>query len=161
MKSIFFVACIAAALAAPEADAKADADPYLAYGYAPRVYSGYNGYYNGYRAYSGYPAYGYRAAYRGLWKREAEAEPEADPAYLTYGYNYPAVTYAHSVAHPVATYAHSVAAPVAAYSYPAYGYRTAYHGLWKREAEAEPEADPAYLTYGYNYPVTTYAHSVA
>merc|ERR1719414_2281320 len=102
MKSIFFVACIAAALAAPEADAKADADPYL-----------------------------------------------------TYGYNYPVATYAHSVAHPVATYAHSIAAPVAtyahAYSYPAYGYRAAYHALGKREAEAE--ADPAYLTYGYNYPV--------
>merc|ERR1719192_1515291 len=103
MKSIFFVACIAAALAAPDADAKADADPYLTYGYAPRFYSGY---YNGYRAYSGYP---YRAAYRGLWKREAEAEPEADPAYLAYGYNYPVATYAHSVAAPVATYAHSVA----------------------------------------------------
>merc|ERR1712241_1181485 len=83
----------------PKADAEADAGLlYGGYGYggyAPYAYSGY-GYaapyaYSGYRAYSpyaygGYRAYGYGLGYRGFWKREAEAEPEAEAdAGLLYG----------------------------------------------------------------------------
>merc|ERR1711902_443827 len=51
-----------AAQAAPEADAKAEADPYLLYG-------GYYGHGLGYGYGYGYPYYGYYG------KREAEAEP--------------------------------------------------------------------------------------
>jgi len=89
-----------------------------------------------------------------IWKREAEAEAEADPAYLTYGYNglaglgysgYAGLRYA---------------APALAYAAPVYGKSApcvnaanvpvpcASGHIWKREAEAE--ADPAYLNYGYN-----------
>ena len=145
---------------------RAEADPaYLAYGYAGLPYAAAYPYaaavtYNGvpFGSSSGldaitqgldpvtqgvsYPAYHY------LGKREAEAEPEAeaDPAYLTYGYaaGLP-YSYGYSAALPYAA-AYTAAYP---YSY-GFGYPYAaagYHYLGKREAEAE--ADPAYLTYGY------------
>merc|ERR1711872_142059 len=74
-----------------------------------------------------------------IWKREAEAEPEADPAYLAVGYGlgystlglgYTGLGYAAPLA-----YSGYAASPLIA------------GRIWKREAEAE--ADPAYLAAGY------------
>merc|ERR1719443_2405421 len=123
MKSIFFVACIAAAFAAPEAEAEAD-PAYLTYGYP--AYNAFNGFYR-----------------RHFYKRSADAEAEADPAYLTYGlpatYNYGY----HHAAVPAVSAVHSAYVAPTYYSHP---YNNV-HYLGKRSAEAE--ADPAYLTYGY------------
>merc|ERR1719464_1123826 len=99
MKSIFF-ACLVAAVYA-EAEPEADADAF--YGYNGLV-SGYTGYaLPAYRSYAapayrtyaapayttGYANYGYAGLNAGhyIGKREAEAEPEADAYYGTYGYN--------------------------------------------------------------------------
>merc|ERR1712241_1322339 len=99
MKSIFF-ACLVAAVYA-EAEPKAEADAF--YGYNGLV-SGYTGYaLPAYRSYAapayrtyaapayttGYANYGYAGLNAGhyIGKREAEAEPEADAYYGTYGYN--------------------------------------------------------------------------
>merc|ERR1712158_161728 len=91
MKFLVVLALVAAAYAAPEAEA--NADPAYFYG----NYYGYPSYYSGY-GYSGYasPYWGgyYNRGY-GYWKREAGAEPEAkadasaDPAYWygNYGCN--------------------------------------------------------------------------
>merc|ERR1711902_235614 len=68
-----------AAQAAPEADAKAEADPYLLYG-------GYYGHGLGYGYGYGYPYYGYYG------KREAEAEPAVVAPVV--GYPYAALPYA-------------------------------------------------------------------
>merc|ERR1712187_1065324 len=82
-----------AAQAAPEADAKAEADPYLLYG-------GYYGYGLGYGYGYGYPYGGY---YYG--KRSADAEPEAkadaDP-YLLYGGYYGHLGYGYGYGYPYA-----------------------------------------------------------
>merc|ERR1739845_115686 len=83
MKSIFF-ACLVAAVYA-EAEPKAEADAFY----------GYNGLVGGYTGYAlpayttGYANYGYAGLNAGhyIGKREAEAEPEADAYYGTYGYN--------------------------------------------------------------------------
>merc|ERR1712088_1078279 len=80
MKFLVVLALVAAAYAAPEAEA--NADPAYFYG----NYYGYPSYYSGY----GYSGYAY-------WKREAGAEPEAkadasaDPAYWygNYGWGSP------------------------------------------------------------------------
>merc|ERR1712141_202913 len=96
MKSIFF-ACLVAAVYA-EAEPKADADAFYNYGY-----NGYNGLVSGYTGYAppayrtyaapayttGYANYDYAGLNAGhyIGKREAEAEPEADAYYGTYGYN--------------------------------------------------------------------------
>jgi len=74
----------------------------------------------------------------GIWKREAEAEPEADPALI---YNNGLTTYGgltYSGLIRPAMYSSSIIRPA---MYSNLGYR----GLWKREAEAEPEADPALI----------------
>jgi len=80
-----------AAQAAPEADAKAEADPYLLYG-------GYYGHGLGYGYGYGYPYGGY---YYG--KRSADAEPEAkadaDP-YLLYGGYYGHLGYGYGYGYP-------------------------------------------------------------
>merc|ERR1712111_226289 len=89
-------------------------------------------------------------------KREAEAEPEADPQYLTYGHHlgYSHLGYAGYAGYPYSyygkrdaeadpqylTYGHHLG-----YSHLGYGYGcpyTSYYG--KRDAEAEPQV----LTYG-------------
>merc|ERR1712002_477718 len=75
-----------------------------------------------------------------IWKREAEAEPKADPAYLAAGYGY-----GLGLGYSGLGYA----APLA---YSGYAASPLIAGrIWKREAEAEPKADPAYLAAGYGY----------
>merc|ERR1719284_790495 len=106
------VVCFAAIVSA---EAEAEADPYLAYGYGPAYglrtyglshygYGGYLGYASPY--YAGYANAGRYYANSGgavhIAKREAEAEPEAeaeaDP-YYAYGYGLAGYGYA---AHPYA-----------------------------------------------------------
>merc|ERR1712241_394692 len=144
MKFLVVLALVAAAYAAPEAEAKAD--PAYFYG----NYYGYPSYYSGY-GYSGYasPYWGgyYNRGY-GYWKREAGAEPEAkadasaDPAYWygNYGWGSP---YYNS-------YAYNNWGWNRAYAYPAYNY---YNRFWKRSADAQPEADanPEAYWYGNAY----------
>merc|ERR1712179_109473 len=138
MKSIFFVACIAAAFAAPEAEAEAD-PAYLTYGYP--AYGGYRSAYNfpAYNAYNGF----YR---RHFYKRYAEAE--ADPAYLTYGY--PATTYGYGYHHAAVPAVHSAYVAPTYYSHALNNV----HYLGKRSAEAE--ADPAYPVYSGYTPYAAY-----
>merc|ERR1719481_1683855 len=86
MKYLLLLTFVAFACAAPEADPKAEADPW--YGY-------YGGYY-GLRHYG----YGYPYYYYGRKKREAEAAPapnaEADPYYYYYAhYGYPYYGYGY------------------------------------------------------------------
>merc|ERR1712026_383596 len=98
----------------------------------------------GYRSAYSYPVYNaYNGFYRRFYKRSADAEAEADPAYLTYGYP---TTYSYGYHHAAVP---AVSAVHSAYVAPTY-YSHALnnvHYLGKRSAEAE--ADPAYLTYGY------------
>merc|ERR1712001_680869 len=153
--------------AEPEAKADAEADPYYLYssnyGHHPYTYGYYGGYrypYTyGYRSYYTYP-YSYGYAHPGYYwgkreapeeevadsrvqKREAESEPEAkaDP-WLLYGgyYGYP---YAHTYA------SHYYTTPYT------YGYAPRYYAnsggavhIVKRDAEAEPEANPDAHYYG-------------
>merc|ERR1712212_1011013 len=78
MKTIAIVLLAAVAFAEPEAQPKAEADPYLLYG-------GYYGHGLGYGGY-GYRGLGYHGlGYRGYGKRSADAD--ADP-YLLYGHGY-------------------------------------------------------------------------
>merc|ERR1712083_764703 len=128
---IALLALVACAFAEPEAEPKADAEPWYSYGYSGlyRPYT-YGAYYP--RTYG----YGHR-----LWKREAEAKPksEADPQYLinnAYAYTYPYTSTYHT-----------------AYTYPTYTYGS--HYLYKAEAEAE--ADPWYR-YGYGGYSRPYAY---
>merc|ERR1712026_116617 len=98
----------------------------------------------GYRSAYSYPAYNaYNGFYRRFYKRSADAEAEADPAYLTYGlpatYNYGY----HHAAVPAVSAVHSAYVAPTYYSHPLNNV----HYLGKRSADAE--ADPAYLTYGY------------
>merc|ERR1712240_916210 len=94
MKSILFVALVAAAYA--EAEPKADADAfYGTYGYAA-PFNGYNTAFNGYNAYAygarpyGYNAYNYGSyPYHAIGKRSADAEADADAFYGSYGYAAP------------------------------------------------------------------------
>merc|ERR1711941_1081 len=75
-------------------------------------------------------------------KRSADAEPEADAAYLYGGYGYGAF----GGAYPYGLGYNGFAGYP--YGYPAVGY-SAYYG--KRSADAEPEADAYYGYYGYRY----------
>merc|ERR1712029_321678 len=117
----------------------------------------------GYAASGNYVADSFGAVH--IAKREADAEPEADALY-GYGYNNLGVsTYTRPVAtvsriatpvvsRPVVSTVSRIAAPVVSsfsapiVSRPALISRTS--GIWKREAEAEPEADAYYGSYGYN-----------
>merc|ERR1712045_787397 len=173
MKSIFF-ACLVAAVYA-EAEPKAEADAFYNYGYI-----GYNGLVSGYTGYAlpayrsyaapayrtyaapayttGYANYGYAGLNAGHYiaKREAEAEPEAE-ADAFYGYSgyhgYSGLYNGYSSYRP-AVYTTSYARPV----YSSYGYsRPAVYGGYhhagyygKRSAEAEPEAEAYYGSYGYS-----------
>merc|ERR1719346_539882 len=118
MKFLIALALVAAAVAEPEADPQV---------YTTGLYSPYT--YGSYIKPAVYGGYGYR-----LLKREAESEPEADPA-LIYGsglYN----PYTYSSVYSPYTYGSYIKPAV----YGGYGYR-----VFKREAEAEPEADPALI----------------
>jgi hypothetical protein len=121
MKAFLVVLLAAVAYAAPEADAEADPAyfySHLGYNYSP--YAAYAPY-----GYAAHPAYAYRSAYAyhpysytyasRFYKREAEADAEADPAlfYSTYGYNYAAhpYAYANAYAHYPYTYTHAAYHP--------------------------------------------------
>merc|ERR1712141_232549 len=165
---IALLALVACAFAEPEAEPKADAEPWYSYGYSGPI--------------SYYPrTYGY--GHRYLYKREAEAEPkaEAEPWYsygysglyrpYTYGSYYPR-TYGYGHRHLYKREAEAEPKSEAdpqylinsayAYTYPYTStYHTAYtyasHYLYKREAEAEAEADPWYR-YGYGGYSRPYAY---
>merc|ERR1712137_1208117 len=113
-----------------EAEAEPEADPaYLAAG------SGLG--YSAPLAYSGYAASPLISGR--IWKREAEAEPKADPAYLAAGYGYGLGLGYAGLGYAGLGYS----APLA---YSGYAASPLISGrIWKREAEAEPKADPAYL----------------
>merc|ERR1712241_376118 len=149
MKIFFFVLLVAGVWAEPEAEPKAEADPQY-YGYALGHNLGYSG------LTYGYPTYGYRSyaspgvysgyGYHSIGKREAEAEPKAKADPYLYGYGGYGLGYS------------SLGYSGLTYGYPGYGYSSyayprvysnyEYHSIGKREAEAEPEADPD--AYGYN-----------
>merc|ERR1712018_137508 len=127
MKVLFVVAlALAAVVAEPEADAAADA--YYGYYGRPAYYGqrwgGYNGYYGNFYGYGGYPrTYGY--GYNRFWKRDADAEPEAeaDPAAYYYGF------YGH---HPYNFYNRGYYGNYYGYGYPrSYGYGN-YYGYGNR-----------------------------
>jgi hypothetical protein len=149
MKLFVVVALVAAVAAEPEADPLL----YSSYGYSmPYTYSGYKPYTWPY-TYSSWP---YTTPYHHLGKREAEAEPEADPAllYSSIGHLGYSMPYTYSGYKPYTW----------PYTYSSWPYTTPYHHLGKREAEAEPEpeADPALLYssvghLGYSYPYSTYS----
>merc|ERR1712241_1496017 len=126
-----------------------------------------------------YAPYTYPYAAHHVFKREAEAEPEADAQVLLNTYKagvlpytagvlpYAHHTYAHSYIKPAVTYKAPVVykAPMttsymAPYTYPYAGV----HRVFKREAEAEPEADSQVLLNNYAYSAgvlpTTYTAGV-
>merc|ERR1712193_486509 len=135
MKSIFF-ACLVAAVYA-EAEPKAEADAFYGYnglvggytGYALPAYRSYAA--PAYRTYAapayttGYANYGYAGLNAGhyIGKREAEAEPEADAYYGTYGYNglsglgYSGLGYGYARTYAAAPVARTYAAAPIARSY--------------------------------------------
>merc|ERR1711920_807381 len=127
-----------------------------------------------------YAPYGYAASGRyvadsvgavHVAKREAEAEPEAeadaDAYYNTYGYGVGYSRYGYglnrgyttgytTISRPIVR---SYAAPVSSYGYGlSRGYSTGYYG--KREADAEPEADALYSSYGYGLGYSRYSPRV-
>ena len=127
-----------------EAESEPEADPALIYGnglYNPYAYSA--GIYSPY-TYGSYIRPSVYGGYR-LLKREAESEPEADPALI----------YSNGLINPY-TYSAGIYSP---YTYGSYIRPSVYGGyrLLKREAEAEPKADPA-LLYG-NGLYSPYAYS--
>jgi len=195
MKMLLIFALVAAAYAEPEAEADpqlllnqyAGAYPYsagLTYPYAstyvkPAVTYKAPVVYRAPLTTSYMAPYTYPYAAHHLFKREAEAEPEADSQVLlnNYAYNagvlpytagvlpYAHHTYAHSYIKPAVTYKAPVVykAPLttsymAPYTYPYAGV----HRVFKREAEAEPEADSQvfYNNYAYNAGVLPYTAGV-
>merc|ERR1712168_525984 len=157
MKFLLLAALVACAYAEPEADAYYSGYYGLggygyglgAYSYAPRAYvSSYS-----------YAPYRY-GAYR-LHKRDAEAEPKSDAeakpeadAYYggLYGYSgYGLGSYGYT-SYAAAPYTSYTTAPYTSYGYaaPAYYGNYVHHGLYKRDAEAEPKSDAYYGgLYGY------------
>merc|ERR1711881_418360 len=119
---LFVGIAMAAPEAKPEAEADADALFYGYYGYArPYAHYGYYGYpgYSRYYGYGGYYGYPYTYGHGYYWgkrdapeprqdmqKRDAEAEPEADPYYLFSSYYAPS-TYSAVGTYPYAYYANS------------------------------------------------------
>merc|ERR1712156_1302868 len=156
--AILAIALFAIVAAEPEADADAAAAYYGGY-YGHPGYYGY-GYGLGYRGYYGYgyPRYGYYGHHYG--KRSADAEPEAEAAYLSYYGGYP---YAYGYPYGYRAYY----APAASSSFQHASTGAATYGisqLHKRSADAEPEADadaayyyggyyghPGYFGYGCGY----------
>merc|ERR1711910_202752 len=83
-----------------------------------------------------------------LWKRDAEAKPEAEP-WLGYGYGLGGLYGGYGLGYAGLGYA---AAPVvAAIPLCINGVAPLGHGLCKRDAEAEPEAFYGYGAYPYAY----------
>merc|ERR1711936_26997 len=134
MKFLVVLALVAAAYAAPEAEANAEAEPWW--------YSNYGGW-GGYRYASPYWNRGYAYAspyYRGYWKRDAEAvaEPEAkaDAEAEPWWYSNYGGWGGYRDASPYWNRGYAYASPY--YNWGGWGYR----GYWKRDAEAQPEAQP-------------------
>merc|ERR1712183_854457 len=121
MKTIAIVLLAAVAFAEPEAQPKAEADPYLLYG-------GYGGYGYGHGlGYAGYHGLGYHGLGYSYGKRSAEADP------YRYGY--------HHLGNPrLGFYGHG---------YHGLGY-VHHYGKRSAEAEPAAAADP-YLLYGRGY----------
>merc|ERR1719211_518581 len=97
--------------------------------------------YSGYKPYTWpytYSSWPYTTPYHHLGKREAEAEPEADPALIYSSVGHMGYTMPYSTYSGYKPYTWP-------YTYSSWPYTTPYHHLGKREAEAEPEADPALL----------------
>jgi len=105
-----------------------------------------------YAAHGLYGGYGLPLAAGHLWKREAEAKPEAD-AWLGYGGLYGGL----GLGYGLGAYGYGYAAPACINGVAPLG-----HGLCKREAEAEPWLGYGYglgLGYGYGYaPYALVAH---
>merc|ERR1711887_210851 len=174
MKMFVVLALAAVAVAEP----KADSQVFLSGTYSsPLVRSltpvSYTKPVSGY-TYSSYNPYAtYNPYYHPIVKRDADAEAEADPALVYHAgvTGYPVNTYsAHSsmvspVTHKITSYNNP--SHYTAESYGAFGpkYIAENHGVEhvvKREAEAEPEADPAIVYHagvtGYQtHPVNTYS----
>merc|ERR1712117_902083 len=131
MKFLIALALVAVAVAEPEADPQV----YTTGFYNPYTYSSvYSPYtYGSYIKPAVYSGYGYR-----LLKREAKSEPEADPALLYGSGLYSPYTYSGVYSpYTYGTYGSYIKPAV----YGGYGYGR----VFKREAEAEPEADPALI----------------
>jgi len=125
--------------AGAEPEPEADADPWIAYGGYP--YTGYHGL-----------TYGYHPYYAPTVVKPVEAEADVKavedkktvvPA--VYGYGYPNY-YPYGVNYPVGK---PIVSPLSTYGYP-------HHFITKRDATAEPAADPGakadpWLTYGYGH----------
>merc|ERR1711936_1156962 len=131
------IVCSCSLVAAVAAEPEAEADPLL--------YSSWGGYSMPYSTYSGYSPYTYTYSswpyttpYHHLGKREAEAEPEADPALIYSSVGHMGYTMPYSTYSGYKPYTWP-------YTYSSWPYTTPYHHLGKREAEAEPEADPALI----------------
>jgi hypothetical protein len=145
-----------------EAEPEADAQYYRVF----NTFSGYTPYTGQYQTY-GYTGYPYSSIYnnfynRHVFKREAEAEPEADAQYMSYYNNYRVTPYSSGYQ----TYGYSGYPYTAGYTYNNFYNRH----VFKREAEAEPEADAQYMNYynngyygnyqsGFRYPYTSYVNT--
>jgi len=110
-----------------------------------RSYGGYRGYagFGGYN--KGYSAIGYNRGYGRLYKRDAEAEPEADAGYLGlnrgYGYGLAGVrSLGFGGYNGLAGYRGGYNG-YANYNRGYATYNRGYGRLYKRDADAEPEAD--------------------
>merc|ERR1711931_363344 len=191
MKSILIAALVAAVYAEADADAYYNGlgFGYTGYGYSGLRYNnGYSLYNRGVYGARPYSFGAYRALYkrsadaepeaeadadayyytlglRSFYKRSADAEPEADADayYGTYGYGL-----GYAAAAPLAVRSYSYAPRVASYSAVSpysYGYShyntLGYRGLYKRSADAEPEADAYYGAYRYVAPVASYGYAAA
>merc|ERR1712111_111706 len=138
-------------------EAEADAEPQFLAPYAPFAYA-YAPHYYAVPAASSFQHVDTPAATYGIsqiHKREAEAEPEAEAAadayygYYGRGYGYHGLGYYGYGAGYYGNYGY------ARYGYPAY----AYGRVYKREAEAEPEAEAAAdAYYGYYGHAASYVH---
>jgi len=97
--------------------------------------------YGAYGAYGGYalPLAGH------LWKRDAEAKPEAEP-WLGYGYGLGGLYGGYGLGYAAAPVVAAPAIPLCINGVAPLG-----HGLCKRDAEAEPEAFHGYAGLGYGY----------
>ncbi len=147
--------------------AESEPDPYL-------VYSGYSGFGYPYHHYGrfGYSGYHYSpyTTYRHFYKREAEAEPEADPYLVTpYAYTHHPFAYSHAYTHTYPYhfgYSHYNLAPktysndaVSPHLYAAKGQYAAVNPGATHIAKREAEADPAvvYSSF-YSHPFAYRSH---
>jgi len=166
IKSVLFTCLVAAASADADAAYLGYGYPY-AYGYAAHVpfgsSTGLDPITQGLDPVTqgAVPYYGLGYAGYHLGKRSADAEPEADAAYLGYGYPYAfgAYGYAAHVPFGSSTGLDPITQgldPVTQGAVPYYG--LGYH-YGKRSADAEPKADAAYFGYGYPYAYGAYGYA--